>query len=67
MQLIGLAVFTSTSFDIDLPSLVWKGLVRSPVDESDLEVRRAAAGVFGWRGRKTRWAHGSLGALPCPL
>ena len=39
-QLIGLAVFTSTSFDIDLPSLVWKALVLSKPDESDLEVRR---------------------------
>jgi len=35
---MGVAIVSSTSLDLNLPSLVWKAFVNSPINESDLEV-----------------------------
>jgi hypothetical protein len=48
VQLLGVAVFTSTSLDVELPSLVWKRLLFTEVDEADLEVRGRARTERGW-------------------
>jgi len=53
---MGVAIVSSTSLDLNLPSLVWKALVNSPINEADLEVRvpRAAGARGGARSAALR-------------
>ena len=57
-RVVGLAMFTSTSLDVDLPSLIWKRLVRSPVNETDVEVRRGGpVGTNPWDEERRAATH----------